>query len=289
MKTQFISFFFILQLLNFAYANEEANTDQQKETIEEKKEITTTSIIQEENFEEYQQKVLKHAQKILKEKWIKHPKAKEINGISFIEFESAISSSNGHVFIYPDWNDIYKFLPYGSILSARGFDTFLFLPQIKIENILPNDENEDAISKISNELISYVDVSTNTIGEHDKTNIIFVSGKIPAWILPTLLETRDQNINAIFLLNSYYPNMESNAYLADMISSFSGKILDIITTDSNSWLNDAHQQRKFVMRKKGKLTNKNYQQIISNDLEENLRQFNSYLLNKDFKIYKTKK
>ena len=88
-------------------------------------------------------------------------------------------------------------------------------------------------------------------------------------------------------MNAFYRDRDANSMLAEYFSTFKGYTLDLVTTDSNNWLNEAFSRRKFVCEKQEKPKGAT-RFFKSEDPEETGRMFGRYLRKTDFSAYRNR-
>jgi hypothetical protein len=229
-----------------------------------------------EDYETYISTLNEQQRKYLKESWSKHKKAREANGVLFIEYESAKPKSRGHIFFFPSWTTTHQMLKLAETGSSNGYDCFVFLPIPEISEHLPNSENNDEITSVKSAFLNYVKASVDTIGTHDKTNLILCAGETLSWVLSGIEESLIFNPNGLIAYNATYRDLESNSYVATQLSTYKGFFADIITTDSNSYLNDAVEKRTFMLKKQGRKPS-SFKVIKCDDTDELIKSFGAYV------------
>ena len=58
------------------------------------------------SFDEYLTADHEHRKKLQREKWSNHPNAREVNGITYLEFEGKHKKTKGHLFMFPQWGSV---------------------------------------------------------------------------------------------------------------------------------------------------------------------------------------
>ena len=262
---------------------EEETNDSISENKDEKKETETVrKNIPEENYETYLNTLNEQQRKYLKENWSRHKKAREANGVLFIEYESAKSKSLGHIFFFPDWNTTHQMIRLAETGSDKGYDCFIFLPIPEVAEHLPNSEDNAEIADIKDAFLNYVKASIDTIGAHDKINIVLSAGDTISWILSGIEEGIILKPDGIIAYNAAYRDPDANAFVATQLSTFRGIFADIVTKESNSYLNDAVEKRTFMLKKQGRKPS-TFKLIRCGDLCELDKSFGAYLKKTKFK------
>lgn len=239
------------------------------------------------SFEEYLTHLYTNKKNILKETWSKYPYVKEVNGISYLEFEGKEKHTKGHIFMFPSWGQIAKLIPFAKIGANQNYDTFIFLPLPEINQQIPFGEEQNKDPHID-QFLQYVDAALSTIGTHEKANIILLSGGVTGWILPQITNGEMIKTDGLILFDAFYKDRDANAVLAEYFSNYKGFTLDLISIESNNWLNEAVSKRKFICEKEGKAPML-LKTIKSDDQEELEQKFSNYLKKTDFTLLQPKK
>lgn len=225
--------------------------------------------------------------KYLRENWRKHPNAKEVNGITYLEFEGKKKRTSGHLFMIPSWGDMAKLVPLAKIAAEKNFDTFIFFPVPELNEQIPYSEEKNAINQESRYL-EYIGTAISTIGSHERSNLILLDGNTAGWLIDKITNNELLKADAIILLDVFYKDQNANAVLADYFAGFKGFTLDLLTKESNNRLNEAFSKRKFLCEKEGKppMLTKSFK---SDDREEMERYFSNYLKKTDFTLLPPRK
>lgn len=252
------------------------NSDTKKETENVRKSIP------EENYETYLNTLNEQQRKYLKENWSRHKNAREANGVLFIEYESAKPKSSGHIFFFPDWYTTHQMIRLAETGSDKGYDCFIFLPVPEVAGHLPNSEDNAEIAGIKDAFLNYVKASIDTIGAHDKINIVLSAGDTISWILTGIEEGLILRPDGMIAYNAAYRDPDANTFVATQLSTFKGVFADIVTKESNSYLNDAVEKRTFMLKKQGRKPS-TFKLIKCADLCELDKSFGAYLKKTKFK------
>ena len=228
------------------------------------------------DFQAYLRALNEKQRKELKEGWLRHKHAKEANGLVFLEFESALPASKGHLFIFPSWNATARLTPLAQAAADKGFDTFVFLPLPELEGHLPSSENSDEIAEIMDTFMNYAKAAVDTIGTHDTVNLLLCAGDNISWILSGVEAGTLFRPDGIIAYNAGYRDADSNSFTAMQLSTYRGFFAEIMTQESNGWLKDAVEKRQFMFKKKGRPA-RTVKQIRTDDPDELIKMFKGYL------------
>ena len=254
---------------------EKAAGNDKKNSSQTQKETGTSG-----DFASYEEQDLKQRSIRVREDWKDTPSYREVNGLSYLEFESA-RKSRGHFFLFPSWNTTYQAVSLARLASSQDFDSFVFFPQPDLDKITPSSENQKQKESVLSKYLEYAEVAISTIGSHERTNIYLGEGNTLSWILSGIEEGRIPEPDGIIALNAFYRDQDSNTILAEQISTCSGNFLDIITYDDNNWLQDAARKRLFLLKKSGKSKLK-IRIINSSDKDYIYNRFSAYMKKTDF-------
>ncbi len=230
-------------------------------------------------FEEYIQALNEQQRKEIKEAWSKHPHAKEANGILFLEYESATPKSRGHIFFIPSWNNTASLNKLAQEAANVGYDSFVFLPIPELGGQLPTSEDNQQLEAVKAPFMSYIKAAMDTIGQHDFVNLLLCSGNTISWIIMGIDEGVIPMPDGLIAYNAFYPDRDANAMIATQLSTYKGFFADI-ATNSNSWLKDAVEQRRFMQKKKRQP--RNVKIIEGVDEDQLLLSFAKYLRKTNF-------
>lgn len=239
------------------------------------------------SFDEYLTADHEHRKKLQREKWSSHPNAREVNGITYLEFEGKHKKTKGHLFMFPQWGSVASVLDLAKIAADSNFDTFIFLPGPELEDRIPYDDEDQTNAQIAASYLQYVSATLETIGAHDQSNLILLEGNTAGWLIQQLTDGELLKPDAVILMNAFYRDRDANSMLAEYFSTFKGYTLDLVTTDSNNWLNEAFSRRKFVCEKQEKPKGAT-RFFKSEDPEETGRMFGRYLRKTDFSAYRNR-
>ena len=149
------------------------------------------------------------------------------------------------------------------------------------------DDEDQTNAQIAASYLQYVSATLETIGAHDQSNLILLEGNTAGWLIQQLTDGELLKPDAVILMNAFYRDRDANSMLAEYFSSFKGYTLDLVTTDSNNWLNEAFSRRKFVCEKQEKPKGAT-RFFKSEDPEETGRMFGRYLRKTDFSAYRNR-
>ncbi len=206
-------------------------------------------------FEEYLSTLNHQEREYLRESWSRHPKAREANGLLFLEYESARPRSRGHLFLFPSWKATSRLTPLAEAAAAAGYDCFVFLPIPEITGHLPTSEDQEETAPVRDAFMNYVRAALETIGTHDTVNLVLAAGDTISWILSGIEEGVIPSPQGIIAYNAAYRDFDANSLVATQLSTYKGHFADIVTEEANLWLKDAWEKRAFMFRKKGRKKN----------------------------------
>lgn len=243
------------------------------------KKAAPAAAVPQESYSEYLEKKESARRRHLIETWSKHPHFRNVNGVYYLEFESAKPKCKGHAFFFPDTLGMPSMVPLANIASSAGFDAFIFLPMSDLSGTFPG--MEEGQSQAGEEFKATAAAALGTIGNHKKANVIIAGGATSGYLLELIAQTGENVPNGFALVNGFYANDDANEVLASSISEFEGAVGDFSSARNNSWLASAMSKRVFLLNKKG-LPPVFRRIVIEPDNEMFLKDFATWMAKTDF-------
>lgn len=243
------------------------------------KKAAPAAIMPQETFAEYLEKKESARKRHLLDAWSKHPHFRNVNGVYYLEFESAKPNCKGHTFFFPDPSGMPSMVPLANIASNAGFDSFIFLPISDISGTFPGMEQGE--SQAGAEFKATAVAALGTIGNHKKANVIIAGGATGGYMLELLAQSEINEPNGLALVNAFYADDDANDLLAASVAEFEGAVGDFSSVKNNSHLASAMSKRIFLLRKKG-LPPIFRRIVIESDNEMFQKDFATWLTRTDF-------